>query len=162
MARGLKLHQQWKLINHTWVNDPNKPVSIYFDVCAAIAENIRLWKTVGVLTQEKTYRLNDKYICPEDDSGTSGCAYCEQLYCPYWDCERWATWLKSEVYTSHGTADLSQKREATPNCTLCSYSPVNFTIFNLNETGWEVGKKFGIFICKKEQTLVLCCIFNSS
>jgi hypothetical protein len=28
-----------KLINHTQVNDPNKPVSIYFDVCAAIAAN---------------------------------------------------------------------------------------------------------------------------
>jgi hypothetical protein len=28
-----------KLINHTQVNDPNKSVSIYFDVCAAIAKN---------------------------------------------------------------------------------------------------------------------------
>jgi hypothetical protein len=28
-----------KLINCTWVNDPKKPVSIYFDACAAIAEN---------------------------------------------------------------------------------------------------------------------------
>jgi hypothetical protein len=28
------------LINHTQDNDPNKPVSIYFDVCATIAENI--------------------------------------------------------------------------------------------------------------------------
>jgi hypothetical protein len=27
------------LVNHTQVNDPNKPVSIYFDVCAAIAKN---------------------------------------------------------------------------------------------------------------------------
>jgi hypothetical protein len=30
--------------------------------------------------------------------------------------------------------------------TLGAYNPVNFTIFNLNETGWEVGKKFGILI----------------
>jgi hypothetical protein len=28
-----------KLINHSQVNDPNKPVSIYFDVCAPIAQN---------------------------------------------------------------------------------------------------------------------------
>jgi hypothetical protein len=30
-----------KLINLTQVNDPNKPVSIYFDVCATIAKNTR-------------------------------------------------------------------------------------------------------------------------
>jgi hypothetical protein len=42
------------------------------------------------------------------------------------------------------------KRKATLVCTLGICNPVNVTIFNLNETGWEVGKKFDILICKKE------------
>jgi hypothetical protein len=58
-------------------------------------------------------------------------------------------WLKGEVHTSHGTAALLQKREATPNCTLGACNPVHVTIFSLKETGWEVGKKFGILIYKK-------------
>jgi hypothetical protein len=28
-----------KLINHIWINEPNKPVSIYFNSCATIAKN---------------------------------------------------------------------------------------------------------------------------
>jgi hypothetical protein len=67
------------------------------------------WGNFGGLAWEGTYELNDKYICPEDDSGTSGCAYYEQLYCSYWGCERWATWLKGKVHTSHGTTALLQK-----------------------------------------------------
>jgi hypothetical protein len=50
---------------------------------------------------------------------------------------------KREGHTSHGTA-------ATPDGTLGAYNPINFTIFNLNETGWEVGKKVDILIFKKE------------
>jgi hypothetical protein len=60
--------------------------------------------------------------------------------------ERWATWLKGEVHNSDGTANVLQKGEATPNSTLGACNLVNFTIFNHNETGWEVGKKFGILI----------------
>jgi hypothetical protein len=101
---------------------------------------------LGGLAWERTYRLNNKYVCLEDDSWTSSCIYYEQLYCPYWGCERWAIWLEGEVHTSHETAILLQKREATPDYTLGAYKPVNFTIFTLNETGWEVGKKFGILI----------------
>jgi hypothetical protein len=41
MARGPNFTSTEKLINHTQVNDPNEPVSIYFDVCAAIAKNTR-------------------------------------------------------------------------------------------------------------------------
>jgi hypothetical protein len=117
-----------------------------------VAKNIRLWGNWGGgVAWKRTCRLDDKCICPEGDSRTSGCAYYEQLYCPYWGCERWTTWLKGEVHTSHGTAAaVLQKREATPNCTLGACNPVNFTIFNLNETGWEVGKKFDILICEKE------------
>jgi hypothetical protein len=32
------------------------------------------------------------------------------------------------------------KHPPPPGCTLGACNPVNFTIFNLNETGWEVGK----------------------
>jgi hypothetical protein len=74
------------------------------------------------------------------------CAYYKQLYCPYWSCERRATWLKGEVLTSHGTATLLQKEKASPDCTLGVCNPVNFTIFNLNETGWEARRKLGILI----------------
>jgi hypothetical protein len=88
--------------------------------------------TLKNLAWEKIYRLNDKYICPNDDSGTSGCAYYEQLYCLYCGCEKWATWLKGEVHTSHRTAALLQKGEETPDCTLSVCNPVNFIIFNLN------------------------------
>jgi hypothetical protein len=72
-----------------------------------------------------------------------------KLYCPYWGCKRWATWLKREVHTSHGTASLLQKRKTTCECTLGVCDPVNFTIFNLNEIDWKVGKKFDILIYKK-------------
>jgi hypothetical protein len=41
---------------------------------------------------------------------------------------------------------LPCEEEATPDCTLGACNPVNFTIFNLKETGWEVGEKFGILI----------------
>jgi hypothetical protein len=39
MARGPNFDNIGKLDNCTLVNDPNKPVSIYFDVCAVIAMN---------------------------------------------------------------------------------------------------------------------------
>jgi hypothetical protein len=43
-----------------------------------------------------------------------------------------------------------KKGEAPSECTLSACDPVNFTIFNLNETGWKVGKKFGMLIYGKE------------
>jgi hypothetical protein len=49
-----------------------------------------------------------------------------------------------------GNAALLQKMKATPDCSLGACNPANFTIFNLSETGWEVGKKFGILIYGKE------------
>jgi hypothetical protein len=94
-----------------------------------------------------------KYICPKDDSKISGCAYYKQLYCPYWGCERWTTWLKEEVHTSHGTAALLQKGEATPDYTLGACNPANFTIFNLSETCWKVEETFGILIYEKKTDL---------
>jgi hypothetical protein len=35
------------LFNRTWIKDPNKPVSIYFDVCVSIAENTGPWGNCG-------------------------------------------------------------------------------------------------------------------
>jgi hypothetical protein len=58
--------------------------------------------------------------------------------------------LKGRPIPHIGTAALLQKGETTPDCTLGTCNPVNFTIFNLNETGLEVGKKFGILIYEKE------------
>jgi hypothetical protein len=40
-----------------------KPVSIYFDVCATIAENTTIWDHCGSLTWERASMLNDMYIC---------------------------------------------------------------------------------------------------
>jgi hypothetical protein len=71
-----------KLVNRTQGIDPNKPVSMYYDMCAAIAENTRPSGNCGGLAWERTYRSNDKYIRPKDNSGTSGCASYEQLYYP--------------------------------------------------------------------------------
>jgi hypothetical protein len=89
----------------------------------------------------------------KDESETFGCVYYEQLYCLYWGCEMWATWLQEEVHISLGIAALLQKRKATPDYTLGTCNLVNFTIFNLKETGWEAGKKLDILIYKKETDL---------
>jgi hypothetical protein len=108
-----------KLVNCTQVNDPNEPVSICFYVCATIAKKHRALGQLWGLDWERTLsfpdlvRLNDKYICPKDNSGTSGCASYEQLYYAYWGCERWKTWLKGEGHTSHGTV-LFYKKENNP------------------------------------------------
>jgi hypothetical protein len=80
-------HSAGDLINHTRVNDPNKPVSIYFGVCTAIAKNPSTWVRMGFncgnLAWERTYRLDDRYMCPETTSWASSCASYEELYCPY-------------------------------------------------------------------------------
>jgi hypothetical protein len=110
-----------KLVKPTQVNDPNKPVSIYFNVCTAIAENSGHWGNCGGIAWERTCKLNNKYICPKDDSETSGCAYYEQLHCPYWGCERWATWLKGEVHTSHETAAPLEKGKQPRLHSWCLY-----------------------------------------
>jgi hypothetical protein len=59
----------------------------------------------------------------------------EQLYCSYWGYKMWTTWLKGEALPLHGIAAPLLKRKTTPNYTLGAYNPVNFTVFNFNETG---------------------------
>jgi hypothetical protein len=56
---------------------------LYYDVCPEIAENTRLGHLWGA-SLGKDLRLNDKYICPKDNSGTCSCVYYKQLYCPCW------------------------------------------------------------------------------
>jgi hypothetical protein len=92
-----------------------------------------------VLAWERIYRLNDKYICSKENSGISGCVSYEQLYCPYWGCERWATWVRGEVHPSLGTAAFS-KRKATPDCTLGACNPVNFSISTSMKQAGKLGK----------------------
>jgi hypothetical protein len=90
---------------------------------------VGLRATVGGLVWERTYRLNDKYICPKGNSGTSGCASYEQLYCPYWGCERWAIWLKGKVHTSDGTAALLQKGKQ-PSTALLVPVTIHISLFS--------------------------------
>jgi hypothetical protein len=60
-------------------------VSIYCDVCAAIAENTEPWGNwERGQAWERTYRLDDKYICSEDDSGTSASVYYENSTALIW------------------------------------------------------------------------------
>jgi hypothetical protein len=42
----------------------------------------------------------------------------------------------------HMELPLFYKKGKQPLCTLGACNPVNFTIFNPNETVWEVGKEF--------------------
>jgi hypothetical protein len=49
--------------------------------------------------------------------------------------------LKGSPYLTWNCCSFT-KREST----LGACNPINFTILNLNETGWEVGEKFGILI----------------
>jgi hypothetical protein len=82
-------HSAGDLINHTRVSDPNKPVSIYFDVSATTAKSpstwVRMGSNCGNLAWEKTrtYRLDDKYMHLETTSWVSSCASYEEIYCPY-------------------------------------------------------------------------------
>jgi hypothetical protein len=112
-------------------------VSIYFNVCTSIAENSGHWGNCWGIAWERNFRLNNKYICPKDDSETYGCAYYEQLYCPYWGCERWATCLKEEIHTSHETAAPLEKGKQ-PLTAL--FVPVTLYISLLSTSMKQAGK----------------------
>jgi hypothetical protein len=70
----------------------------------------------------------------------------KQLYCPYWDCKRWATWLKGKSIPHIELLVFYKKGKQPPIALLVPGNPANFTISNLNETGWKVEKKFDILI----------------
>jgi hypothetical protein len=96
---------------------------MFLDVCVAIGQD-----RVGCesLAWERTYTSNDKYIC----QGDWPCYDVGWHYCPYWSCVSWVTWQMAE----HSSA-LLHKGMTTPDCTLGTCNPINFTI--LNPTDWE-------------------------
>jgi hypothetical protein len=61
MARGLRLHQQWEHISWTQVYNSKRPVSIYVDVCAVIAEN-SVYQPRGIGNTSKALAW-EKLIC---------------------------------------------------------------------------------------------------
>jgi hypothetical protein len=133
--------QSFQLINHTWVSDSNKPVSVLWCVSRNSWKH-RAWAPGGA-SLGKDLRLNDKYICPKDNSGTYSCVYYKQLYCPCWVMKGGQLSLKGRSIP-HIQLPLFYKKGSNPDCTLAACSPVNFTIFNLNYTVWEAGEKSDI------------------
>jgi hypothetical protein len=89
------VHNPGNIISHTQVFSPDKPVSMLFDVCAAIDKGGCGGTGCGCggLAWERAYMFNDKYMCwggnswPCDDVGS---------YCPYWSFVSWATWQRVE------------------------------------------------------------------
>jgi hypothetical protein len=74
------------LIHCTQVFNPDKPVSVFFGVCAAISWDSR---GCGGLAWEKAYVLNDRYMCLDPCGGSCRGA---GWPCIYWSCVSWATW----------------------------------------------------------------------
>ena len=127
------------LINQTRIENLDLPVSVYFDVCAAIDKNPKNVTNCGSLSWEQTYTHNDKYMCQLASPG-SYCCGDRWFYCPYWSCVTWATWGdKSKI------AHL-QKGTASPSCKRGTCNPVSFTIFNPRDSKWKNGVKIGIYI----------------
>jgi hypothetical protein len=58
------------LINHTQVFNPEKPVPVFFDVCVAIDQGG--CGGIGWAIWERTYMLNDKYMCPDPRGKSCG------------------------------------------------------------------------------------------
>ena len=65
------------------------PVSVLFDLCAAINKNSLFTQNCRVLPWERGYRLNDKYMC-EQALSQSMCYRDCWVYCHYWSCVSWA------------------------------------------------------------------------
>jgi hypothetical protein len=130
-----------KLVSHTQVFSPDKPMSVFFDTCVAIDQGGCGGVGCGCrdLAWERVYTSNDRYMCRRDNSWPCDdvCSY----YCPYWGCVSWATWQR----TKH--APLLHKGKAAPNCTPGTCNPVNFTI--LKPSDWTQAHVIGIRIDEK-------------
>ena len=108
---------------------------------------------MGLSAGKKSYRTEEKYICPHSFS-------CERSYA-YWSCVLWATWEKDitnkkEVYLKRGVA-LS-------NCTTQKCNPLELIITNPLNPCWksrevltldidEMGLNPYVQICIKGQVL---------
>jgi hypothetical protein len=74
VTHGCTLHGQevllLRLVTHTQVFDPEKPVSLLFNACAAIDKLCGgTGCDCGSLGWERTYTSNEKYMCWEDNLG---------------------------------------------------------------------------------------------
>jgi hypothetical protein len=99
-----------KLVSHTQVFDPDKPVSVFFDAYAAIDQGGCggiCCICEGLAWERDYYMSNDKYMCQGDNSWL-----CTDMGSYYWSCISWATWQKAEH------AALLHKGIAAPDCTL--------------------------------------------
>jgi hypothetical protein len=83
MARSPKLSQRWEPHQWTRVSNPNKPVTIYFDVYAIIAKNTAIRGYCGDLAWERAYMLKDKHMCPKSNPYINYCESYEGRYYPY-------------------------------------------------------------------------------
>jgi hypothetical protein len=74
------------LISHTQLFNPDKPVSVLSDACAAIDQD--RYKGIGYsyggLTWERAYTANEKCMCRRDNFWP--CDHVGSYYCPYWSC----------------------------------------------------------------------------
>jgi hypothetical protein len=116
----------------------DKPVSVFFAVCAAVDQGGcgGVGCGCGGLYWERAYMLNDKYMCLDPCFGSCGDAGWH--YCTYWSCVSWAIWQ------TVGHSAVFHKGAPTPDCTLDNCNPVNFTILKPSE--WEQGCTVGIKI----------------
>jgi hypothetical protein len=64
------IHNPGNLISHTQVFSPDKPVSMFFDTCAAIDQGGHggIGCGYGGLAWERAYMSNDKYMWKKDNS----------------------------------------------------------------------------------------------
>jgi hypothetical protein len=86
-------HLTRNIVTHTQVFDPEKPVSLLFDACAAIDKLCGgTGCGCGDLGWERTYTSNEKYMCRGDNSW---CNNEGNHFCPYWSCVSWATWHRA-------------------------------------------------------------------
>jgi hypothetical protein len=101
----LLLSEQWleirsvchpgNLVSCSQVFSPDKPVSMFFDACAAIDKGGCGGTGCGCgdLALERAYTSNDKCMCQGDNSWP--CDDVGSYYCPYWGCVSWATWQRA-------------------------------------------------------------------
>jgi hypothetical protein len=119
------------------VFDPEKPVSLLSDACAAIDKLCGgTGRGCGGLGWERTFTSNEKYMCRGDNSWP--CNNEGYQFCSYWSCVSWAKWHRATHLA------LLQKGTTTPNCSQGTCNPVNFSV--LKPSDWTQGQIISIRI----------------
>jgi hypothetical protein len=92
--------QPWEPFSRTQVFGTDKPVSMFFDACAATDKGGcgGIGCGCGGLAWERAYTSNDKYMGWGDNY--SPCDDVHSYYCPYWACVSWATWQRAKYGAS--------------------------------------------------------------